>query len=178
MAATDGRHRSPGKLDLFFGLCCCAILLVTLLMLYRDFRPSSQSARNPFRQVEATVVERDLVKQMPEPDQIRMLRIQNRQAKEAMEDARAATILGPQKVEEYRDLLRSKVSRESKSGREARSKLDGAVAEFEEKQRRYSAQQAKAEEQYRAIKADLDEQINRFTSEKDLAAKSGPNEAK
>ncbi|MFO0876809.1 MAG: c-type cytochrome [Gemmataceae bacterium] len=171
MAASDQHYRNQATLDIIFGAGCVLLLLATVWAFVQDYYRPFKSVQRKFRQVEATIAERELVARLPDSDQLREKRIVLRQAREAVEDARAAVILGESQVLDYRSLLRSKEGRNTTEGAQARRELARGVAAFEAKERGLKAQLNKADETYRTIKADLDSKISLYNIEVDEAGR-------
>src|SRR5437899_965917 len=99
MAATDQPYRSQKALDVVFGVSCGLMLVTTVWMFVQDFNRSFKTAQRTFRDVEATVAERELVDKLPDPELLRQRRVALKQAREGVEDAKAAAILGASDVE-------------------------------------------------------------------------------
>src|SRR5262245_30061870 len=123
MAATDQHYRSQKTLDVVFGVSCGLMLLTTVWMFWQDYARSFKSVQRKFRDVEATVAERDLVDKLPDQELLRQRRIALKMAREDIEDAKAATTLDAEKVAEYRATLRDRDGRDTGRGIEARREL-------------------------------------------------------
>src|SRR4051794_33215890 len=66
MAATDQPYRSQKTLDLVFGVSCGAMLLTTLWMFWQDYAREYKNVQRTFRDVEATIAEREMIDKMPD----------------------------------------------------------------------------------------------------------------
>ena len=97
MAATDQHYRSQKTLDLVFGLSCGAMLLSTLWMLAQDYNRDFKAVQRKFRDVEATIAERDMVARLPDID--------------AVDDARKALAAARQALAAKKAGLASEVAR-------------------------------------------------------------------
>lgn len=66
MAATDQHYRNQNSLDIVFGVSCGALLLTTVWMLVADYAREFKGVQRKFRDVEATIAERDMVDRLPD----------------------------------------------------------------------------------------------------------------
>src|SRR5436189_6445932 len=71
MAATDQHYRSQKTLDVVFGLSCGAMLLTTVWMFWQDYARDWKGVQRTFRDVEATIAERDMIDKMPDASTVR-----------------------------------------------------------------------------------------------------------
>src|SRR5262245_17449980 len=90
MAATDQLYRSQKTMDLVFGISCGAMLLTTLWMFAQDYYRPFKTVQRTFRDVEATLAERDLVDKLPDPDLVREKNAAVRRARRDLEQAKAS----------------------------------------------------------------------------------------
>ncbi|MFO0841350.1 MAG: c-type cytochrome [Gemmataceae bacterium] len=171
MAATDQHYRSQNALDVVFGVSCGLMLLTTVWMFVDDYNRSFKPVQRTFRDVEATVAERDLVDKLPDPELLKQRRVQLKRAREGVEDAKAVAIIGAEEVERNRKLVRSADTRDSAEGAKARGELNKAVNEYGAMERRLKAKLDTADEHYRTIKADLDSKVSLYNIEIDDAGK-------
>src|SRR5262249_51042002 len=88
MAATDQHYRSQYGLDVVFGVSCAALLLSTLWMFVQDYNREFKAVQRTFRDVEASLAEREMIDKMPPPDPVRKLSDDLRDAREALDHAR------------------------------------------------------------------------------------------
>src|SRR5262245_19326054 len=90
MAATDKPYRNQTVLDIIFGASCGLLLLTTLWMFWQDFDRDFKNVQRTFRDVEATLAERDMVDRLPDPDAVTERRLALRDARRRLEKVRAS----------------------------------------------------------------------------------------
>ena len=74
MAATDQHYRSQKTLDIVFGVSCAAMLLSTLWMFWQDYSKEYKNVQRTFRDVEATIAERDMIDKIPDASTVKIKR--------------------------------------------------------------------------------------------------------
>jgi mono/diheme cytochrome c family protein len=90
MAATDQPYRNQKTLDMVFAVSCVAMLLSTLWMFVQDYSRTFKSVQRTFRDIEATIAERDLVDKLPAADQIAEKRVALRHARREFDKAKTS----------------------------------------------------------------------------------------
>lgn len=90
MAATDQLYRSQKTMDLVFGVSCAAMLLTTLWMFAQDYYRPFKNVQRKFRDVEATLAEREMVDKLPDPDLVKEKNKAVRIARENLDAAKAS----------------------------------------------------------------------------------------
>jgi mono/diheme cytochrome c family protein len=89
MAATDQLYRSQKTMDIVFGVSCAAMLLTTLWMFADDYYRPFKKVQRTFRDVEATLAEREAVDKLPDPDLVKQKNAAVRRARRDLEQAKA-----------------------------------------------------------------------------------------
>ncbi len=179
MAATDQHYRSQRTLDIVFGVSCAAMLLSTIWMLVQDFNREFKAVQRKFRDVEATLAERDAVDKLPDPDAAEDARKALLRARRKVEvggaraalDQEAAETGDPKRgfeatFETWRDQNADQAAR-----LDAQKRLDRAHAAFLANERRLKALRESADDTYRGIKADFDAQMSYWNIATDDAGK-------
>jgi mono/diheme cytochrome c family protein len=70
MAASDKPFRNQYILDIVFGASCGLMLLTTAWMFWQDYSRDFKNVQRTFRDVEATLAERDAVDRLPNPETV------------------------------------------------------------------------------------------------------------
>src|SRR5690349_7197132 len=99
MAATDQHYRHQKTLDIVFGVSCAALLLTTLWMFAQDYRREYKRAQSTFRDVEASMAERDMVEKMPSREEVDEKRDALAMARAELQFAGASEDLGQDSFE-------------------------------------------------------------------------------
>src|SRR5262245_9203609 len=84
MAATDQPYRSQKALDIIFGVTCGALLFSTVWMFWVDYAREYKTVQRTFRDVEASIAERDLIDRMPDAAAVAALRDSAQSARERL----------------------------------------------------------------------------------------------
>ena len=74
MAATAEPYRSPKTLDIVFAVSCAAMMLATIWMFAADYRRDYKNVQRTFRDVEATLAQREMLDKLPDPALVADLR--------------------------------------------------------------------------------------------------------
>src|SRR3954453_20642220 len=85
MAATDQPYRSQKALDMVFGVSCAALLLSTFWMFWQDYSREYKNVQRTFRDVEATVAEREMIEKIPDASTVKIKRDNLRIARDELE---------------------------------------------------------------------------------------------
>src|SRR3978361_2207016 len=88
MAATAEPYRSPTTLDIVFALACAAMMLSTIWMFAADYRRDYKNTQRKFRDVEATLAEREMLDKLPDPAVVADLRKEVTAAKKRLAKAK------------------------------------------------------------------------------------------
>lgn len=89
MAATDKPYRNPRTLDIVFAVSCVAMLLTTVWMLVQDYHRDFKAVQRSFRDIEATLAEREMIAKMPAADVVSERRRALKSARQQLEEAKA-----------------------------------------------------------------------------------------
>ncbi|MFO0927654.1 MAG: hypothetical protein U0736_11545 [Gemmataceae bacterium] len=89
MAATDKPYRNPRTLDIVFAVSCAAMLLTTVWMLVQDYHRDFKAVQRTFRDVEATLAEREMIDKLPDPEVVTERRKALTRARRRLEKAKA-----------------------------------------------------------------------------------------
>jgi mono/diheme cytochrome c family protein len=186
MAATDQHYRSQKTLDLVFGLSCGALLLTTVWMLVADYNREFKAVQRQFRDVEATLAEREAVDKLPDTDAIEDARKALLRARRQLEVGGARAALD-REARETGDATRSfdatfalwrDPSASTADRLAAQKRLDAAHASFLANERSLKALREKADDEYRGIKADYDAQMSYWNIATDDAGKEPEGSAR
>ena len=71
MAATAEPYRSQKTLDIVFAASCAAMMLSTIWMFVADYQRDYKDVQRKFRDVEATLAERDMLDKLPDPEVVK-----------------------------------------------------------------------------------------------------------
>ena len=73
MAATDKTYHNQRTLDIIFAASCILMLVCTIWMLVADYNREFKSVQRNFRDVESVLDERQMISQLPDPDEVKTL---------------------------------------------------------------------------------------------------------
>ena len=88
MAATAEPYRSQKTLDIVFAASCAAMMLSTIWMFAADYRRDYKNTQRTFRDVEATLAEREMLDKLPDPALVADLRREVKAAKKRLAKAK------------------------------------------------------------------------------------------
>src|SRR5262245_21767582 len=103
MAATDQHYRNQKTLDVVFGASCGLMLLTTLWMFAADYFREFKTVQRTFRDVQATIAERELIDKLPDPGQVRQKRLALRRARRELARAQAAVAPAQRRLQARRE---------------------------------------------------------------------------
>lgn len=88
MAATDQHYRNQKTLDLVFAASCAVLLLSTVWSLVQDYNRDFKHVQRTFRDIEATLAEREMIAELPDTELVAEHRRTLRRAHQALFKAR------------------------------------------------------------------------------------------
>jgi mono/diheme cytochrome c family protein/cbb3-type cytochrome oxidase cytochrome c subunit len=71
MAATDKTYHNQRTLDIIFAASCILMLVCTIWMLVADYNREFKTVQRNFRDVESVLDERQMINQLPDPDEVK-----------------------------------------------------------------------------------------------------------
>ncbi|MBY0227873.1 MAG: c-type cytochrome [Gemmataceae bacterium] len=176
MAATDQHYRSQKMLDIVFGVSCGAMLLTTLWMFAQDYSRDYKAVQRKFRDVEATIAERDMVARLPDLAEVDDARKALAEARRELADAQARLAPEDRRLKAQRE-KQDTTARGIKADLDANaSYLDIANDKGDAKEReRLAGVVEKIKERLASAKADLDATDNEIKEK--IRAELAPLEA-
>src|SRR4051794_19611044 len=103
MAATDQPYRSQKALDLVFGVSCAGLLLSTLWMFWQDYSREYKNVQRTFRDVEATIAEREMIDKIPDASLVKIKRDELRVARDDLESMQRSVASEDSKLKAQRE---------------------------------------------------------------------------
>src|SRR5262245_47824988 len=103
MAATDQLYRSQKTMDIVFGVSCGLMLLTTLWMFADDYYRPFKKVQRTFRDVEATLAEREAVDKLPDHDLVKQKNAAVRRARRDLEQAKASVAAADRDLKAQRE---------------------------------------------------------------------------
>src|SRR5262245_55176507 len=73
MAATDQTYRNQKRLDIVFAISCVAMLIAVVIMFSQDFYREFKVEQRHFRDVEAAMAQRTMLRQLPDDEALQRL---------------------------------------------------------------------------------------------------------
>jgi mono/diheme cytochrome c family protein len=90
MAASDQHYRNQKALDVVFGVSCVLLLLTTFWMFWQDYARDFKAVQRKFRDVEASMAEREMVDKLPDKATYTEKRVALRDARRELAKAQAS----------------------------------------------------------------------------------------
>ncbi len=103
MAATDNHYHNQRTLDIIFAASCILMLVCTIWMLVADYRREFKSVQRNFRDVESVLDERQMISQLPDPDEVKAKQDAVVEKDKAVKAAKEKVLLDEQRLTAERD---------------------------------------------------------------------------
>ncbi len=103
MAATDKHYHNQRTLDIIFAASCILMLVCTIWMLVADYNREFKSVQRNFRDVESVLNERQMINQLPNPDEVKSLQNAVVEKRKAVEVAKEKVLPEEQRLTAERD---------------------------------------------------------------------------